>query len=119
MRATTTLLLCGLLTLGSVAGCAEVSGAADKASICVDALKLAGFTPNLSDPAKAAADAERTSRELSELADKAADTTLRDALEGMADKVGELDVRDLDPSTATRWAQEKATTLDTLTRACT
>lgn len=119
MRASTTLLLCGLLALGGVSACAEVSDAADKASICVDALKLAGFTPNLSDPVKTAADAERTSRELSELADKAADTTLRDALEGMADKVGELDVRDLDPSEATRWAKEKVTTLDTLTRACT
>jgi hypothetical protein len=108
-----------------LAGCDSVNDAAntvgaatDKASICVEALKLAGFYPDLGNPEQAAKDAKKTSEDLARLADQAADTTLRQALTDMSRKVGELGPGDIQPSKVTSWAAEKVNTVDTLTRAC-
>lgn len=92
--------------------------ATDKASICVEALRLAGFNPDAANPQKAAEEARQTSEELERLANEAADTTLRDALNGMSQKIGELGPEDVNPANLERWADEKVSRFETLTRAC-
>jgi hypothetical protein len=114
-----------VLAAALLAACDTVNDAAntvgavtDKASICVDALKLAGFYPDLGNPEQAVKDAKKTSEDLARLADQAADTTLRQALNDMSRKVGELGPGSIKPSTVTRWAADKVNTVDALTRAC-
>ncbi|WP_165401412.1 bacteriophage spanin2 family protein [Herbihabitans rhizosphaerae] len=115
-----TVVALGFLVLVAVSGCDAaseasnaVSGAVDKGSVCVDALKLAGFEPDLSNPEKAAEEAKKRSEELGNLAQKTADTTVKDALNDMATKVGEFK-----PSNAVQWSKDKVERLDTLRRAC-
>ena len=117
--------LCAAALVGGLSACDAVteatsaaSNATDKASICVEALKLANFTPSEQDMEQTASDAKRRADELKSLADRAADTTLRDALNTMSDKVAELDVSNLDPSSVTSWAKEKVDALNTLVQAC-
>jgi hypothetical protein len=113
---TLALLLAGCDTVQEASD--SVGRATDKASICVEALKLAGFSPDLADPEQAAKDAQKTAEDLNRLANQTADTTLRDALTDMSNKVGELNPGNLKPSDVTRWAGEKVATVDALTRAC-
>ncbi|KAA2264606.1 hypothetical protein F0L68_05750 [Solihabitans fulvus] len=103
---------------GGLVGCSAAAEAKDKASVCVDALKLGGFTPDLSDPAKSVEDAHRKAEELGKLADQAGDTTLRDALKGMAQKLTSVKVSDFDPQSVQNWVNSKVSDLDTLRKAC-
>jgi hypothetical protein len=118
------LLLAAVLVTGLTA-CEQVKQASDtvgtatdKASICVQALKLAGFTPNLSDPAQAARDAKKTSDDLAQLASQSPDATLKKALGDMSHKVGELTTGTLTPGRVTDWASGKVNTVTALTKAC-
>lgn len=95
-------------------GCEQVQQATDRASICVDALKVAGFTPNLSDPAQAADDARQAAAELNSLAGQAPDQALKTALTDMAGTIGTFD-----PADAGDWLARKGRQLDALRRACT
>lgn len=90
-----------------------VGNAADKVTICAEALRLAGFSPDASDPAKAAEDAKKTSDELSRLAGQTPDETLKQALNDVSRKVGEFR-----PENAAQWTREKVATVDALSRAC-
>ncbi|HEV2779888.1 MAG TPA: bacteriophage spanin2 family protein, partial [Actinophytocola sp.] len=110
---------CGLAGCDAVRDATDAAGqATDKASICVDALRLAGFSPDLSDPEQAVKDAQKTSEDLARLAGQTPDEALRTALTDMSRKVGELGPDDMNPASITRWADEKVNTLDALTRAC-
>lgn len=113
------LLLSGLTACDQVKQVSDTVGSAtDKAGICVQALKLAGFTPNLSDPAQAARDAKKTSDDLAQLANQSPDATLTKALGDMSHKVGELTTGNLTPARVTDWASSKASTAAALTKAC-
>jgi hypothetical protein len=114
-----------VLTVG-LAGCDSVreasdtvGQASDKVSICTQAVRLAGFVPDVANPQQAAEEAGDKAEELRRLADQAADKTLEDALNGMADKVGELRAQDISAAKVAAWATEKAEAVDALTRACT
>ncbi len=96
----------------------SASNAADKAGICVEAVRLAGFNPDASNPEKTAQDAEKTATDLTALAEKTADTSLKDALNGMSAKVNELSTATISPATVTAWAKEKVSAVDTLSQAC-
>jgi len=122
----TLLLAMGLV--GAVSGCEAVQGASDaanqvndaatKASLCIDALKLAGFTPDLSDPAKAVEESHKKAEELSALAAKTGDTTLKQAIEGVSTTMSSVTLSDLDPQSAATWAQEKLDLVAKLGNAC-
>lgn len=125
MRSRLATVLCAAALVGGLSACDSVrqatdaaSAATDKTSICIEALQLANFTPSSQDVEQTASDAKRRSDELQALADKAADTTLRDALSGMSAKVSELDVGNLDPATVADWTREKVSAFNTLTQAC-
>ncbi|MBW4716087.1 bacteriophage spanin2 family protein [Saccharothrix obliqua] len=122
----TILLALGLV--GAVSGCEavqEASNAAnqasqgiDKAKLCVDALALAGFTPSAADPQKAVDETKAKAEELSKLAEKAGDTTLRDAITGVSDSMSKVTLSDLDPTKFADWTQQKLDQVAKLSAAC-
>ncbi|WP_309117199.1 bacteriophage spanin2 family protein [Saccharothrix sp.] len=122
----TILLALGLV--GAVSGCEavqqaqdtanSVGQAADKAQLCLDALKLAGFTPNAADPQKAVQETQAKAEELEKLAAKAGDATLKDAITGVSDTMSQLTVNDLDPAKLAEWTSKKLETVNKLSQAC-
>ncbi|XVV03152.1 bacteriophage spanin2 family protein [Actinosynnema sp. CA-248983] len=122
----TILLALGLV--GAVSGCEavqqaqdtanSVGQAADKAQLCIEALKLAGFTPSAADPQKAVQETQAKAEELEALAAKAGDATLKDAITGVSDTMGQLTVNDLDPAKLADWTAKKLETVNKLSQAC-
>ncbi|MFI9007337.1 bacteriophage spanin2 family protein [Actinosynnema sp. NPDC053489] len=96
----------------------QVGQAADKAQLCIDALKLAGFTPDATDPQKALEETQQKAKELEGLAAKAGDATLRDAINGVSDTMGKVTVEDLNPANIASWSQEKLDQVAKLSNAC-
>lgn len=96
----------------------EVGQAADKAQLCIEALKLAGFTPDAADPQKAVEETQQKAKELEDLAAKAGDTTLKDAINGVSDTMGNVTLDDLNPSNIAAWSQEKLDRVAKLSNAC-
>jgi hypothetical protein len=96
----------------------QVGQAADKATVCIEALKLANFTPTATDPQKALEETQKKAEELNALAAKAGDATLQDAITGVSDKMSSVTLEDLNPANAAAWAQEKLDTVAKLSNAC-
>lgn len=96
----------------------QVGQAADKATLCIEALKLANFTPDAADPQKALEETQKKAEELNALAAKAGDTTLKDAITGVSDTMSNVTLEDLNPANAAAWAQEKLDTVAKLSNAC-
>ena len=108
-----------------LAGCSAVEDAAttvghatDKAGICVKALQLAGFTPSLANPEQTIRDARKTSEELTLLANQTPDAALKQALNDMSRRVGELGPANLTPAGLSEWTTKKVAAADAVTRAC-
>jgi hypothetical protein len=130
MRASRTVVSIGL-TLGlayGATGCDAVNEAtnvvnsandtAQKAQLCLDAVRVLGFTPDLSDPKSAVDEAHRKADELAKLSDSAADTAVKSALETAASQLETVRLSDLDPASAATWLQQKANNLNALNTAC-
>ncbi|MCE7000525.1 bacteriophage spanin2 family protein [Saccharothrix sp. S26] len=96
----------------------QVGQAADKAQLCVEALKLAGFTPDATDPQKALEETQKKAEELNALAAKAGDTTLQDAITGVSDTMSQVTLEDLNPANIAAWSQEKLDRVAKLSNAC-
>ncbi|MBB5806074.1 hypothetical protein F4560_005842 [Saccharothrix ecbatanensis] len=96
----------------------QVGQAADKATVCIEALKLANFTPTATDPQKALEETQKKAEELNALAAKAGDATLKDAITGVSDKMSAVTLEDVNPANAAAWAQEKLDTVSKLSNAC-
>lgn len=115
------LLLLPLLAL-ALTGCDALNTASDtldKAEVCTQALRAAGFQPDLSNPDKTIADAKQRSEELRDLAAKTTDAEVKQELNEMADKLNQLGPEDLDPASSVAWAQDKLNTYNQLQAACT
>lgn len=115
------LFLLPLLAL-ALSGCDALNTASetlDKAEVCTQALQAAGFEPDLSNPDQTIADAKQRSEELRDLANKTTDAEVKQELNEMADKLGQLGPEDLDPATSVAWAQDKLETYNRLQAACT
>jgi len=116
----TAVLAAGLTGCDRVREASDTVGtASDKVSICAEAIRLAGFTPDVSNPERAAQEAKDKAEDLRRLAGQTPDKALQGALNDMANKVGELRAQDITAPKVAAWATEKATTLKALTRACT
>ena len=96
-----------------VSGCAQVQQVTDRASICVDALQAAGFTPDVSDPQQSVEEARQKAEELNNLAGETPDQALKQALTDMAGTIESFDPQDV-PGYLTRKGQQ----LDALRTAC-
>jgi hypothetical protein len=122
----TILLALGLT--GVMSGCDAVQGASDaansvndtanKVQLCLEAVRLAGFNPDLSNPQQAVEDAHKKADELSKLAEKSGDTTVKQAIEGLSNSMSKVTVSDLSPQSAANWLQEKTDQLNALNTAC-
>ena len=122
----TILLALGLI--GAASGCEavqqagdaanQVSDAADKATLCIEAIKLAGFTPGATDPQKALEETQQKAQELNDLAAKAGDATVKDAITGVSDTMSKVTLEDLNPANIATWTQEKLDRAAKLSTAC-
>jgi hypothetical protein len=122
------ILLLALGLVGAVSGCEavqqasdtanQVGQAADKATICIEAIKLAGFTPDATDPQKALEETQKKAQELNDLAAKAGDATLQDAITGAADTMNKVTLEDLSPANIATWVEQKSDQVAKLTAAC-
>ncbi|WP_018682695.1 bacteriophage spanin2 family protein [Actinokineospora enzanensis] len=125
MRSRLATLALATALLGTLTACETVreasntaSNAADKATVCVQALELANFTPSSQDLDKTAEDAKKTVDELNELSHKTADQAVKDAINDMSAKINELAVPDLNPANITAYAKNKIDAFAALTNAC-
>lgn len=100
----------------TASACAQVEQVTDRTGICVDALKVAGFTPDLSNPAQSVDEARQKAEELNNLAGETPDQALKQALTDMAGTIE--DFEDFDPADARGWLARKGQQLDALRRAC-
>ncbi|GGP59011.1 hypothetical protein GCM10010185_34360 [Saccharothrix coeruleofusca] len=122
----TALLALGLI--GAVSGCEavqqasdtanQVGQAADKAQLCVQALQLAGYTPDTANPQAALEETQKKAQELNDLAAKAGDTTLKDAIQGVSTTMSQVTLQDLDPQSLATWTQQKLDQVAKLSQAC-
>lgn len=122
----TALLALGLV--GAVSGCEavqqasdtanEVGQAADKVQLCAQALQLAGFTPDTSNPQAALEETQKKAQELNDLAAKAGDASLQDAIRGVSTTMSEATLEDLTPQSVAGWTQEKLDQVAKLSNAC-
>ncbi|MDQ2582428.1 bacteriophage spanin2 family protein [Saccharothrix yanglingensis] len=96
----------------------QVGQAADKAQLCIDALRIAGFTPDATDPQKAVEETQQKAKELEELAAKTGDTTLKDAITGVSTTMSQVTLEDLNPSGIAEWSQQKLDQVAALSSAC-
>jgi len=109
-----------------LAGCEEVSqaadgvnAAADRASVCAEALGLADLNP-LVDPEKLKQRAEDKEQRLRELAGNVADEDVKASLLGLADSYLQVQKEHLqDAGVVARWVQRNTERLDALRKACT
>ena len=109
-----------------LAGCEEVSqaaddvnAAADRASVCAEALGLADLNP-LVDQEKLRQRAEDKEQRLRELANDVADEDVKASLLGLADSYLQVQKERLeDAGVVARWVQRNTERLDALRKACT
>ncbi|WNV90754.1 bacteriophage spanin2 family protein [Umezawaea sp. Da 62-37] len=96
----------------------SVGDAANKVQLCVDAVRLMGFTPDLSNPQAAVDDAHKKAEEMTKLAEQAGDTTLKQALTDASTQLSSVTLSDLDPASGATWLQQKLDKLNALNSAC-
>ncbi|MFC0104938.1 bacteriophage spanin2 family protein [Kibdelosporangium aridum] len=95
-----------------------VSNAASTAQVCVEALRIAAFNPDTANPEAAAQGAQDAGQKLQDLAGKATDTTVNQALTELSTTMKETTVSDLVNGPA-NWVKTKADQVSALTKACT
>lgn len=113
------------LGLVLLAGCSEVSevhesvsGAADKASICGQALGLVNLNPNV-DAEKVQAEAADKAQRLRDLAGRVAEQDVKQNLTELADGYVELEQRRADRiGDFNEWLQKNLANLDELRQTC-
>ncbi|MBT2227240.1 hypothetical protein KLK06_15420 [Nonomuraea sp. NEAU-A123] len=107
------------------AGCGEVNNTIDKAQSCLEAPKivteLATKVAQLKDDPKAMEKAlDDSAAKLNEVADKAANTTLKEASDDLAKTLSGIDVKDVNGAVdaVQKVGSETATYLETVAKAC-
>ncbi|WP_369822244.1 hypothetical protein [Saccharomonospora sp. CUA-673] len=108
-----------------LAGCSEaaemhedVTGAADKASVCGQALGIVDLNPNV-DPEKVQAEAGEKAQQLRDLASDVADQDVKQNLTALADGYVEMEQRRVDRlGDFNQWVQRNLNNLEELRQAC-
>ncbi|MCP2251753.1 hypothetical protein LY13_000484 [Prauserella aidingensis] len=113
----------GLLLLAGCSEVAEVSesvgGAADKASVCGQALGIVDLNPNV-DPQQVQDEAADKAQRLRDLAGQAAEQDLKQNLTALADGYVELEQQRADRiGDFNQWLKQNLNKLDQLRKACT
>ncbi|MBX6168880.1 hypothetical protein [Thermobispora bispora] len=122
LAATTALTAFALL---SATGCAETAETMDKARTCIEAPKAISETLDrvrrvVNDPDAMREEISAGITKLRDLADKAADTTLREALQGLTDRLERIQVSDVQQAAkaAAQVAKDTAEYLNKIREAC-
>ncbi|HKS45384.1 MAG TPA: hypothetical protein VJT49_09765 [Amycolatopsis sp.] len=106
----------GLLVL--LTACEQVGSAADKASVCTEALGLANLNPNV-DPEKLVSDAAQKADRLQQLANEVSDQDLKQNLFTLADFYVSMEKRKADELGNTAdWIRRNANNIAALRAAC-
>ncbi|ALG09645.1 hypothetical protein AOZ06_24515 [Kibdelosporangium phytohabitans] len=95
-----------------------VSNAASNAQVCAEAIKIAAFNPDKANPEAAAQSAQDAGNKLSDLANKATNTTVNQALDDLAGTFKEVKPENVVNDSA-NWLKTKADQVAALTKACT
>ncbi|OXM61266.1 bacteriophage spanin2 family protein [Amycolatopsis vastitatis] len=95
----------------------QVGAAASSATVCAEAVRIATATPDLTDPRAAADRAHAAAGELSELASRAGNTTVGEAIGTLAGTLRETTIGDLTGAPAA-WLRKQADQVAALTKAC-
>ncbi|MCP2165494.1 bacteriophage spanin2 family protein [Goodfellowiella coeruleoviolacea] len=128
----TVLLGLGVSSALVLTGCAEVEQVADsvsnagdvvasvtdRAGVCTEALRLAGFAPDLGSPEQAVDQAHKAAEELTALSAQTADEAVRTAVTDLATSLEKVSLADLDAESGLRWVEQKAEQVEALARAC-
>lgn len=96
----------------------EVQEGLDSAGTCARAVGLMGFTPNFSNPEKAAADAQAKVEEIDKLANQTADQTLRENLEAVQSSLEQAAERSIAPQDIPGWLQKHVEQTGRVLQAC-
>ncbi|PRX44750.1 hypothetical protein B0I33_111265 [Prauserella shujinwangii] len=115
----------GILGTVALAGCDDVNSAidqadraADRASVCTEALGLVNLNPNV-DPQQLQAEAEEKANRLRELGQQAADQEVQQSLQQLADSYVELEQKQATAAGEfNQWLQNSMKQLDELRQAC-
>lgn len=117
-----------LPVLVGLAGCGELQQAQesaeqaqqglDKASACMQALKVANFMPNLADPGKAQADAQAKAEEIGKLAQETSDQTLRQNLLDVQQSVQQVASGEVTVANSAQWLQTQLDKYQQVTTTC-
>nr|WP_042179714.1 bacteriophage spanin2 family protein [Kibdelosporangium sp. MJ126-NF4]CEL13986.1 hypothetical protein [Kibdelosporangium sp. MJ126-NF4]CTQ88354.1 hypothetical protein [Kibdelosporangium sp. MJ126-NF4] len=94
------------------------SNAASTVQVCAEALKIAAFNPDTANPEAAAQGAKDAGQKLSDLAGKATNTTVNQALTDLSTTFKETTATDV-VNGSTNWIKTKADQVAALTKACT
>ncbi|RSM41099.1 hypothetical protein DMA12_25435 [Amycolatopsis balhimycina DSM 5908] len=95
----------------------QAGNAASSAAVCADAVRITATVPDLTDPRAAADRAHAAAGELSELASRAANTTVGGAIDTLAGSLRQTTVEDLANAPAA-WLQKRTEQVSALTKAC-
>lgn len=90
----------------------------DKAQSCLDALKIANFTPSFSDPQQAQADAQAKVQEIQALADRTADQTLKQNLMDVKASVQQVADGQVTLENSADWVLKQLDTYQRVTSTC-
>ncbi|MGM1059494.1 bacteriophage spanin2 family protein [Saccharothrix sp. Mg75] len=117
----------GLAAVAALSACGAVQDAADTANavantanavqVCADALTRATTSFDTSSPQQAVDQAHETAASLGDLATRAADTTVTEAITALAGTLSSVTLDDLVTRPAA-WLETKATQVAALTSAC-
>jgi ABC-type transporter Mla subunit MlaD len=106
-------------------GCSEINSTIDKAQACLEAPKIladlgAELTRLKDDPQAMNKALDDSAAKLNDLADKAANTTIKEATDNLATELGQINVTSVNEAvdTAQKVTGETATYLDQLRKAC-
>jgi hypothetical protein len=109
--------IAGAMLLSACGVVEDAKNTASNVGVCADAVRIAAFTPDTSDPQATADKAHAAGDELAGLANRAANTSAAQAIDGLATTMRETTVNDV-TSAPTSWVKKKADQVGALTKAC-
>jgi hypothetical protein len=109
----------------ALTGCAEINGTIDRAQACLEAPKIiteltGQLTQLVNDPQAMEKALDDSAAKLNELADKAANTTIKEASDSLAETLSRIDVKTVNDAVdaAQKVGTETAAYIKQVTEAC-
>ncbi|QGK71420.1 hypothetical protein GIY23_19595 [Allosaccharopolyspora coralli] len=107
------------LTAGVAACGSEAQQTADTAQTCLEATRIANFTPNWNDAEQAKTEAQQKADEVAGLAEQAGDATIREHLTNVQNSLQKVADGQVKAEETGAWIQEQYRNYEALTAACT